>query len=215
MINLPKKDKNGVPYLSYSQISTWKKSKRDYIRQYFLGETFKGNAYTQFGSLIGNAIEKNDYSAFTKDEIIFLKTIPRLDEFEKEIKLNFNGFYVKGFIDTNSLKDNYVERLIDYKTGDIDKKKSEYDSDDYMQTVIYASAIKQATGRIPKKCDVVLIGRSGNPFKGEDLKLTKEFIVIPKKVGLNEIKKVNKSIEDVAKEISKYYTLFLKLNKKL
>jgi hypothetical protein len=52
---LPKTDKDGISYLSYSQISTWIKSKRDYIRQYFFKEGFEGNAYTDFGSKVGEA----------------------------------------------------------------------------------------------------------------------------------------------------------------
>ena len=46
-IVLPKTTPEGIPYLSYSQINTWKNSKRDYIRQYFLGESFDGNSYTE------------------------------------------------------------------------------------------------------------------------------------------------------------------------
>ena len=30
-----------------------------------------------------------------------MKRITRLDEFEREIKLDFGDFYVKGYIDTN------------------------------------------------------------------------------------------------------------------
>ena len=87
LLHLPKTDKDGNPYLSYSQVSTWKRNKRDYIRQYFMGEGFEGNAYTDFGSRVGEALEKGIYNGFTASEIEFLETIPRYDEFEREIRL--------------------------------------------------------------------------------------------------------------------------------
>ena len=221
MIILPKTDDQGTPYLSYSQISTWKKSKREYIRQYFMGESFEGNAYTDFGSKIGRALEENDFSEFTKKEQEFLSTIPRYDEFEREIKLQLNGFYVKGFIDTNTLvhspedstKDVVVEKIADYKTGDIDKKRAEYESDSYTQLDIYAAAIQQETGHLPKNVDVFLIERLGNAFAGEELVLGNKFVTITKKVDEKRIKEVIAEVEAVAKEISEYYQAYLKLNK--
>lgn len=209
---LPKTDSEGVPYLSYSQYATWLRSKREYIRQYFLGESFTGNAYTDFGSKVGEAIEHNDFSEFEPDEAEFLKTIPRYDEFEREIKLQMDGFYIKGFIDTNSNKNGKVERLADYKTGDVDKKAAEYQSDDYTQLDIYSAAILQDTGEIPESVCVYLIGRAGNAFKNEPLTLTKEFVTIIKQVDEKRINEVKSKVQKVAEEISEYYQTFLKVN---
>lgn len=218
-IILPRTDKEGNYYLSYSQISTWKKSKRDYIRQYFLGEAFTGNKYTEFGTKVGESLENNDFSGFTKKEQEFLKTVPRYDEFEREIKLNMKGFYVKGFIDTNSLepwhkghKYQTVLKLADYKTGDITKKKEEYESDDYIQLEIYSAAIKQDTKKLPKDVKVYLIDRKGNAYKGEELTLGEEYVTIDKKITLKRVKEVKKIVQDTAEEISDYYKVFLKLN---
>ena len=61
-MNLPKKDKKGNSYLSYSQISTFKRSKEDFYNQYILNVPFEGNAYTDFGSNVGEALEKNNFS---------------------------------------------------------------------------------------------------------------------------------------------------------
>lgn len=206
---LPKQDEYGEYYLSYSQINTWKRNKRDYIRQYFLDEKFTGNSYTDFGSIIGGALELNDFSKFTKKEQALLKSIPRYDEFEKEIKLRINKFYIKGFIDTNT-KDN--KKIIDYKTGSL-KKKIEYGSDSYIQLDIYAAALKQETGKYPERADVVLIERVGNAFKNQKLKLGNEFIIINKEINDKRIKEILYHIKEVAKEISEYYSLYLKLNK--
>lgn len=216
-IVLPKSDETGKFYVSYSQLSTWKKSKREYIRQYFFGESFDGNAYTEFGSKIGKALENNDFSEFTKEEQKILKTIPRYDEFEREIKLDFGDFYVKGFIDTSTAAEDYgkglhVRRIADYKTGDKVKKAPEYQSDDYTQLDIYAAALEQEYGTLPDSVCVYLIDRKGNAFQNEELVLGDGFITITKDVNPKRIEQVKKDILKTVKEISEYYQIFLKLN---
>lgn len=230
-IMLPKTDDKGVYYLSYSQINTWKRSKRDYIRQYFLGEK-DDNAglqkYGDFGHKVGEAFENNDFSAFEADEIEFLKTIPKYDEFEREIRLNMDGFFVKGYIDTSSKPEqsvpqeiigkntfvgDYIKKIADYKTGDISKKKGDYESEDYNQVEIYAAALEQEFGEAPDDCKVFLIGRSGNAFAGEKLELTKEFVTIEREITPEILQRVKDGVQQVAEEISDYYQAFLKLNK--
>jgi hypothetical protein len=206
---LPKSDKEGLAYLSYSQISTWKKSKRDYIRQYFFKEGFEGNAYTDFGSKVGEAFENNDFSQFDFEEQLFLEGVPVYDQFEKKIKLEMNGFYVVGYIDTNS---SCLTKLADYKTGDIEKKRGDYESDDYNQLEIYAAAIEQETGILPTDVKVFLIGRGGNAFQNEKLVLTKEFITITRDVTPEKVAAVKSLVQKTAEEISAYYTMYLKLN---
>jgi hypothetical protein len=206
---LPRVDKEGNYYLSYSQISTWKKSKRDYMRQYFYGESFDGNAYTDFGSKVGEALENNNFSKFTKREEKFLRTIPRYEEFEREIKLFMKGFYVKGFIDTNTSD---CKKLADYKTGDVLTKAAEYEKDDYNQLEIYSAALEQETGILPTSVMVILIDRTGNAFKGEELKLGDQFVTITKKIDEKRLKSVLKEVQLIAEEISSYYKIFLKLN---
>ena len=217
-ITLPKTDKvTGRPYLSYSQISTWKKSKRDYMRQFFFGEDFAGMSdYMDFGSKVGNALESNNFSDFNKTEQEFLKTLPRYDEFEREVNLDMGEFFVKGFIDTNTKENTptgeLVRKIADYKTGDVDKKESEYASDDYIQLDIYAAAIQQETGVLPEEVSVFLIDRTGNAFKGEPLRLGERYVTITKKVDDKRVKVVMNEVNKIAQEISDYYQLFLKLN---
>lgn len=209
---LPKVDKEGNPYLSYSQVSKWRKSKRDYIRKYFFGED-EDNAglqkYGDFGHKVGEAFENNNYSAFEPDEIEFLKTIPKYDQFEKEVRLQMDGFYMIGYIDTNTT---LCEKIADYKTGDIQKKRGDYESDDYIQLEIYAAAVEQEFGRLPESIEVFLIGRSGNAFQNEELVLTKEFITITREVEPSKIEAVKKLVQDTAEEISAYYSMYLELN---
>lgn len=208
MLVLPRKDKDGNSYISYSQHSKWKYSKKDYIKSYFFGERFEGNAYTDFGSKIGEALENNDFSAFDSVEVKTLKKVTRLDEFEREIKWNLDGFYVKGYIDTN---DKDCKILIDYKTGDLNKVAT-YEDDKYDQLAIYAGAIAQETGTLPEQAHVELIERTGNAFRGEDLALGKEVVSIPQDITPKKIEKVKKEVIKVATEIADHYAVFNKMN---
>lgn len=214
---LPRKDEDGRYYISYSQLSKWKRSKRDYIRKYFLNEPDDNPAlqkYGDFGHKVGESYENHDFSVWNEDEANFLLSLPHFDEFEKEIKLQMDGFYVLGYIDTNRHpEDGYVKELADYKTGDIAKRTPEYESDDYQQVHIYAAALEQEFGRLPDKGSVVLIGRSGNAFAGEELNLTMEANIIDKPITRERIDEVLQSVQEVAEEISSYYQTFLKLSK--
>lgn len=212
-IQLPKVDKKGEMYISYSQITLWKRSRREYIRQYFFGEDSTNEMlqkYGDFGSKVGEALENNDYSEFKEaDDRKFLKKMPRLDIFEKEIRLEFEGFYVKGFIDSCSKS---FEHIIDYKTGDIDKKVADYASDDYIQVALYAAAIKQMHKVAPARGEVILIGRDGNAFKGEELTLNGDMRHIDLDVSEGRLAEVTQEVLTITKEISEYYKAYLKLN---
>jgi hypothetical protein len=223
---LPQTDDEGHPYLSYSQISKWKKSKREYIRKYFMGEPDDNEAlqrYGDFGHKVGEALEHNNYEAFEEDEIEFLKTVPRYDRFECTVGLVMDGFYVKGYIDTLKLPDDHVKgsvvkhvpAIADYKTGDIEKKGSsmiDYSSKEYNQLEIYAAHVEQTFGNIPEAY-VFLIGRSGNAFAGEELKLTKELLIIDRELTKEKVDAVKADVQQIAEEISEYYQAYLKLNK--
>jgi hypothetical protein len=224
---LPRLDKDGNHYISYSQLNTWKRSKREYMRQYFWGEGFDGNAYTDFGTLVGEALENGDFSEFTAKEKKFLETIPRYGEYEREIRLEMKGFYVKGFIDTSSKPQMYtkavkikkgekpiltwVDKIADYKTGDVVKKKAEYESESYIQVDLYAAAMRQQFGVLPDYACVYLINRTGNAFQGEDLVLGDKFIKIDKPITNEKADQVLEEVQMLAEEISAYYQVFLKL----
>lgn len=217
-IALPKQNKDGRHYISYSQYNKWKNSKKDYIRSYFLGDRFEGNAYTEFGSLVGEALENNNYEGFNDVEKEVLSRVTRFDEFEREINWDLGEFVVNGYIDTNDLHTvkipkslEFVRNIVDYKTGDM-SKVSVYEDDGYDQVTIYAGAIEQETGVYPDKGWVELIERTGNAFRGEELKLGKKVAIIPQDVSPEAIEKAKKNLIKVAKEISASYKVFNKLN---
>jgi len=200
-MNLPRKDKDGISRLSYSQIGLFKRDKKEYYENYILGKKFEGNEYTDFGSKVGEALEHNDFSKFKPNEQETLKKVKRLDEFEREVRLNYEGFYVLGFIDSN--KKDFTE-IIDYKTGGV-KKEFQYGKDDYTQLALYALSLRQETGITPSLASVEFIRRKGNAFRGQALTVGDEVISIPVDICLERLKTVYWDTLNVAKQIEKFY----------
>lgn len=223
---LPRKDEEGNYYISYSQVTSWKKSPRSYMREYFFGEDDTKaflKPYGEFGTKLGESLEHNDFSGWTDKEVEFLKTIPRFDEFERGIKLQMSGYYIKGYIDTNTLaykeedgiKKELVKVIADYKTGEIEKRISDYESDNYIQIHIYAAGVEAQTGSLPEEAYVYLVQRDGNAFAKEELTLGDRFVTIPKVINRDIVDKAVSECDRVAKEISKHYQVYLKLNEVL
>jgi hypothetical protein len=200
-MNLPRKDRNGSSYVSYSQLSTFKRSEEDYYNNYILNKPFTGNAYTDFGSKVGEALENNKFNRFTKEETDTLLKVKRLDLFERKTILNYDGFYVLGFIDT--LKNDYSE-LIDYKTGG-KNKEHQYKEDSYTQLHLYALSLRQETGITPIKASVEFIRRDGNAFKGEDLTVGREVLSIDVDISYKELKRVYYNTLETVKDIEVFY----------
>jgi len=202
MINLPSKDKNGNSFLSYSQISLFLKDKEEYKNRYIIREPFKSNAYIDFGLKVDDALVKNDFSLFTKSEVNTLSKVTRLDLFQKKIIINFEGFYIIGFIDSCS---NDFKELIDYKTGG-KNKENEYKKDEYNQLNYYAIGIHQEVGYYPDKLSVEFIRREGNLYRGERLKVSNEEpIKIDFKVDQKYLVELYNETINIANEIETFY----------
>lgn len=199
---LPRKDDQGNSYISYSQLSTFKKDIGDYYNQYVLGKRFEGNVYTEFGSKVGEALEHNDFSKFEPQEQDVLRQVIRLDEFEREVRLHYDGFYVLGFIDTNKAD---LSHIIDYKTGS-EGKEEQYRQDGYTQLCLYALALRQETGVTPSRAHVNFIQRNGNPGKGEPLTVAPAAPqLIPVDISEERLKRVDWETLAVAKKMSEFY----------
>jgi len=201
-MDLPRKDKHGENYLSYSQISTFKRSKEDYYNQYVLNVPFNGNEYTDFGNKVGESLEKNDFTLFNNKEKDILINVKRLDLFERKTILKYNDFYVIGFID--SCSSDFLE-ILDYKTGG-NGKHIQYTKLDYNQLHIYALSIRQELGITPRKASVQFITRGGNLYKGDEFYIKN---TQPKNIEIdiseNNLKKVYWNLLKTAEEINEFY----------
>ena len=152
---LPKKDKEGIPYISYSQANLWSDvkgyntgmdGKIEYMLSYFYKVNFPDVGFGGFGGKVGIALEEGDFSAFSTSEIDTLRKVERLDIFEKEIRIPFDGFYLVGYIDTctedlkyikdNALDENIIVVFTKIKDGaEIEKKYGKMQCHDMMLRV--------------------------------------------------------------------------------
>lgn len=220
-IMLPKKDDNGKYYLSYSQVKSWqelkgfntgKPGKHEYIMRYFFGESFEDKGgFGQFGKEVEDYITLRESSdKFSSEEKKLLDTIHPLGNFQVEFKLDYGDFYVLGYIDDATEDLSYIR---DYKTAS-EKSKEKYYKDDYTQLDVYALAVKQITGNIPK-LEVKVIERLGNGFRGgrDVMTVGDRTWTIERETSEERLESIYKNIEMTAIEISDYYKVFLKLNK--
>jgi len=204
-LRLPRKDKEGKAYISYSQMNKFQTDIDGFVETYIEGKPWEGNAYTDFGSKVGGSLEYNDFSKFAPREQRVLKKVERLDVFEREIKLKYNGFYVKGFIDTMTYD---FKRIVDYKTGG-KKKEFQYQEEDYKQLHLYALALKQETGVLPEVAQVIFMRREGNAFKGEKLSVAAEDpLTLDVDISIDRLLEVHQYTEHVAHEMEAFCRQF-------
>jgi hypothetical protein len=193
-IVLPRKDKDGNYYISYSQISSFLSDKGfntglpgslEYIQRYFLGKDWPDAGWALFGAQVEDYICYRDYSIEKIREID--KELGRVGEetIENAIK-SFSyseqdilneieplGTYqrtVKLWIYDNV----YVYGFIDDCTDDYSIMRDyktgsktsvkQYSTDKYKQLDIYSLFALQETGKIPEKLEVCAIERKGNCF---------------------------------------------------
>jgi PD-(D/E)XK nuclease superfamily len=219
---LPRQDKDGNYYISYSALNSWaaikgfntkRLGKEEFIRSYFFGEDYPDAfGFAQFGSEVEDYIcgKPEAQELFTKEEKATLDTIKPLGVFQHEIKINFDGFYLKGFIDDVSPD---YKLIRDYKTAS-ENSKAKYYEDDYNQLDIYALAIQQDFGHIPQM-EVAVIERLGNGFRGGRNVMTvgNQTWYIPRTTTPQKLLELRQFIINTTKEISEHYQIFLKLNK--
>ena len=89
--------------ISASQLATWIKSPKEYIKQYINGEPFVGNKYTEFGTKIHKLIETDDP---------LTENIPKLKYRELYFEKEWNNVILNGYIDSYE-----IGEIIDYKVS--------------------------------------------------------------------------------------------------
>lgn len=216
---LPRVDKEGNSYISYSQVKSWNSAKGfntsapgnlEYIMSYFLGDSWPDSGFAGFGLEVEDYIcEKKSAECFTDEEKAILDQIEPLGHFQQEVKLQFDNFYLLGYIDDATPDFKHIR---DLKTCS-EKSSKQYYEDDYYQLDIYSAWVKQEFGYYPDKIEVRMIERAGNAFRGGRPMLT---VSGP---GWSHLRETNderqayirKYIEDTARDISAHYVAFLKL----
>lgn len=246
-IILPRKDGDGNYYISYSQYNSFKSAKsfnlgisgkHEYIRSYFLNETFPDQGWAEFGQDVEDYIcygkltkaklkkldkerEKSNQklvseviSGFNEDEKETLSKVKPLGNFQVEINLKIlPNVFIKGFID-DATED--LIHIRDYKTCSKNSSKKYY-GDDYYQLDIYSAWVEQETGKLPAKAEVCMIERKGNCFgmteRRDLLSVGNEIWYTDRDINKERVDHIIEDVRDVVVEISELYKVFLKSNK--
>ncbi len=214
-IVLPKQNKGGEYYLSFSQISLWLSSPESYRKRYY-GEGSKlSSDYLSFGKKIATALEQKDIT----DPL--LQKVPRYDTPEQPIRVDFSGFVLIGFIDTFDSKN---LRFREYKTGVRTKTgKPAWNIQKvytHLQLPIYSLAIQEMFGSVEDVCHLDWIETKSGRIKEinaggailkntrKNLHLTGHIESFARTITQKERDDTKAMIIKVASEINKDYELY-------
>jgi hypothetical protein len=223
-IILPRRDKDGNYYISYSQYSSWKDLKSfnmgllgkvEYMACYFFGVQFPDQGWALFGSEVEDYIcHKKWFEKFNERERGVMDTITPLGNFQVEVKYwILPNVYIYGFIDDATEDLSYLR---DYKTASANSK-ARYYKEDYTQLDIYALYARQQTGKIPEKLEVCIIERKGNCFgmveRRDLLSVGEQIWYRPRETSIERLTKVESDLIAAIKDISYMYQLYLKMQR--
>lgn len=207
----------GRSKLSYSAYNSFKEPayKGEFFGVYFLGAPRTGTIFTEFGSSVGGFMETGlpqDYLT-EFDMNILLSEIGRPEGaiYEKELVIDRGSYVIQCFVDRITGDTDGIE-VIDFKTGAIDKKKKDYESEDYQQTTLYSYGLEEL-GYNVKYSGVKLADRKGNTLEAGNknvLRLTGEVIDIPTPYSTERAEKFLANFDKTAKEISEYWKIYCK-----
>ena len=209
----------GMPKISYSQIESWNNHlyRGQYIASYFLGIDDPGNVFSTYGSQVGEWFENGEdvSGELSEADLDILEKIGRPGgcEYEREIVVNRPlGYVIQGFID-RTRKDTWEGKeqleIIDFKTGNIEKKAAFYAGPDYQQTTLYTFAALEE-GEDVVYSGVVMLGRKGNGMPKAPLRLSGEVETIDTPYSEARINKFFTKVDKTVKEINKYYKFYNK-----
>lgn len=211
----------GRPALSYSSYNSFNEEayKGEWFADKFLGAEKTSTIFTEFGSSVGSYLETGEPQKYLTelDMTVLNKEFPAdpNSEYEREVVIDRGSYIIYGFIDRlipKSKKENLIVNLKDFKTGAIDKKAKEYASEDYNQTTMYCYGLEQE-GFTISDSGVILFDRKGNTLEEGNknvLRLTGEIEYIPTPYSRDRAEKFIQKMDETAKEIEKYYSIYKK-----
>lgn len=212
----------GKPKISYSQATSYlsEEYNLDYYRSYFLNIRDSGNDFSSFGTFVGEYIEHKakgeiKVGGLSQEDINHLDRLidyPDNCEYEDEVVYDFGDFVMEGYVDRTHYDKNNTIHIRDYKTGNIEKKVDYYASNEYVQTVLYAS-YKQKQGFVVGNVEVFMLGRKGNSLNGSGnfkMRLDGTFEKIPNVFSQDRVDEAEAMIRKAAEGISKDYKIFKK-----
>ena len=205
----------GKYYISYSSVNAWENPqyRPEFIRSKFAGIKHPTGIYAKFGSWCGFALEWGQFPIENPDKFSGEKNI-KLDKvrpenavYEKMILIDRGTYIIVGFIDMCHEYEPSTLHVRDQKTGG-KGKHVEYESESYIQVILYAHALEQQGYKIGKT-DVYFIRRTGSHVS-PPLTISEEQFIIPIKYNKDRVEYALNKVDRVVGEISDLYKIYLK-----
>lgn len=224
-LNLPKQ-KDGIPYISYSQHTSFNETSDEFRYQMILNYIFgikvesRFEDFAVYGNHCGEYIETqgktrgsmlSDADCKILDD--FMKDFVSTSEYEREVWIDRGNYFVLGYEDRWELIQPNLCDVEDFKTGNVDKKGPFYASEKYGQTTLYSFCEEQKGIKV-RESFVTMLDRKGNPMSDTNptrLYLSGRIEKIPTPYSIERAEKVLAAMDDTAVRLASLKTTHDKL----
>ena len=207
-------------YLSYSAMDLWWRDQDAYRARYYIGEPYFSTPYTEFGNVVGEALEHRNW-----DHPVLAPVrgkIPQGTHPEHELRVDVAGVPIFSKLDDFHLQDFSIE---EYKTGIRDKMgKAPWDRvkvRKHKQLTLYTLMVKNKYGQWnpdikltwmetewARIVQTVMFGSSVIEESTLGLRLTGHVEVFHRTIAPWELDRMEQLIRKTAEEISNDYKLW-------
>ena len=194
------------PHLSWSAINCWMSNPERFRREYFENSDKLDTKYLRFGKGIAKMIEDGQHKELLSDLVVYNKP-------EFEIRCTVMGVPMLAYLDSYDSVNNVFR---EYKTGKHPWTQSKVQKHD--QLTLYATMLKQLTGKMPEYCDLDWIETKDGVSEVEDfwrtnektINVTGRVVSFHREFDEREVDRMESLIQKAAEEISDAYQEFIK-----
>lgn len=208
----------GRPAMSYSTYTAFEEEgyRGEWLGNKFLNTPKEDTIFTLFGSSVGAYQETKKPQPYLTsfDMSVLDKENPANPqaEYEREVVIDRGSYILYGFIDRLIGVENKAVDLVDFKTGAIDKKAKDYESDNYNQTTMYCYGLEEE-GFTINSSGIILFDRKGNTLEEGNknvLRLTGDIKYINTPYSRERAEKFLLKVDETAKKIEEYFKVYNK-----
>lgn len=191
-------------HLSWSGLSTWERSPKEYAEKYILNQSQRTNSGMEFGKYVADGLEQDEADATIE---ALRARLPAYDTREHKVEVVYRGIPLMGRIDTYRGKDGAFR---EYKTGRRDNLGNPpwtpAKAREHGQIAFYALMLWLQTKKIPPTAYLdwieTVVREDGTVGLAENIHS------FPVPVTIEMIVKMGARIEKAAKQINKEYLIY-------
>mgnify|MGYP003441808021 CR=1 FL=1 len=207
-------------YISYSAMELWLRDPDAYRARYYLGEPYFSTPYTEFGNVVGGALEHRQWDHPVLQPV--RGKVPQGTHPEHKLEVEIAGVPVLSYLDDFHLQDFSIE---EYKTGIRDRDgKAPWDRvkvRKHKQLTLYTLMVKAKYGQWnphikltwmetewARIVEPVMFGSTVIEESKLGLRLTGHVETFHREIAEWELDRMEKIIRKTAEDISKDYQLW-------